>query len=239
MKEVEPTVSPWNLKYDILSSVKSLKKPLLNVAGSLLRAVILYWSSEIDIWSGVRPSFSLTWKGSRYNQQSITMRDMLIFSLIMYMKKNNALLIGWKRVRSQVIRVQSYNRSLFRLYWLPVMYFSCSLLTKSNMISLAICVINTCKLSKDYKFHLPYGLVIFCCLWKIYSCLLTPSSLEIIFLPILIAWLRWWGEARMNFFSSRRSRYFYFTFTFFWVKRLITETPYIAVKHSTSNKCQD
>ena len=131
---------------------------------------------------------------------------MLIFSLIMYMKKNNALLIGWKRVRSQVIRVQSYNRSLFRLYWLPVMYFSCSLLTKSNMISLAICVINTCKLSKDYKFHLPYGLVIFCCLWKIYSCLLTPSSLEIIFLPILIAWLHWWGEARMNFFSSRRSR---------------------------------
>ena len=90
--------------------------------------------------------------------------------------------------------------------WLPVMYFSCSLLTKNNMISLAICVINTCKLSKDYKFHLPYGLVIFCCLWKIYSCLLTPSSLEIIFLPILIAWLHWWGEARMNFFSSRRSR---------------------------------
>ena len=157
MKEVEPTVSPWNLKYDFLSSVKSLKKPLLNVAGSLLYAVILCWSSEIDIWSGVRPSFSLTWKGSRYNQQSITMRDMLIFSLIMYMKKNNALLIGWKRVRSQVIRVQSYNRSLFRLYWLPVMYFSCSLLTKNNIISLAICVINTCKLSKDYKFHLPTG----------------------------------------------------------------------------------
>ena len=98
------------------------------------------------------------------------------------------------------------RRSLFRVYWLPVMYFSCSLLTKNNIISLAICVINTCKLSKDYKFHLPYGLVIFCCLWKIYSCLLTPSSLEIIFLPILIAWLRWWGEARMNFFSSRRSR---------------------------------
>ena len=87
MKEVEPTVSPWNLKYDILSSVKSLKKRLLNVSGSLLHAVILCWSSEIDIWSGVGPSFSLTWKGSRYNQQSITMRDMLIFSLIMYMKK--------------------------------------------------------------------------------------------------------------------------------------------------------
>ena len=35
-------------------------------------------------------------------------------------------------------------------------------------------VISTCKFFKDYKLHLPYGFVQFCCLWKIYSCL-APS----------------------------------------------------------------
>ena len=44
------------------------------------------------------------------------------------------------------------------------------------MISSAIwCKISTCKFFKDYKLHEPYGLVQFCCLRKIYSCLLTPN----------------------------------------------------------------
>ena len=32
-----------------------------------------------------------------------------------------------------------------------------------------------CKFYKDYKLHAPYGLVQCCCLWKIFSCLLTPN----------------------------------------------------------------
>ena len=36
-------------------------------------------------------------------------------------------------------------------------------------------IINTCKFFKDYKLYLPYGLVQFCFLWKICSCLLTPN----------------------------------------------------------------
>ena len=32
-----------------------------------------------------------------------------------------------------------------------------------------------CKFYKDYKLHAPYGLVQCCCLWKVFSCLLTPN----------------------------------------------------------------
>ena len=32
-----------------------------------------------------------------------------------------------------------------------------------------------CKFYKDYKLHAPHGLVQCCCLWKIFSCLLTPN----------------------------------------------------------------
>ena len=36
-------------------------------------------------------------------------------------------------------------------------------------------VISICKFSEDYTWHLPYGLVQFCYLRKIYQCLLTPN----------------------------------------------------------------
>ena len=36
-------------------------------------------------------------------------------------------------------------------------------------------VISTCKFFKEYKLHPSYGLVQFCCFWKIYSCLWTPN----------------------------------------------------------------
>ena len=52
-------------------------------------------------------------------------------------------------------------------------FFSCTLLTSNNMISR---VVSTCKFFKNYKLHLPHGLVQFCCLWKIYKCLLTPNK---------------------------------------------------------------
>lgn len=43
------------------------------------------------------------------------------------------------------------------------------------MICHAIQVPSTWKFFKDYKLHLPSGLTQFCCLWKIYTCLVTPN----------------------------------------------------------------
>ena len=52
-----------------------------------------------------------------------------------------------------------------------------------------------CKIFKDYKLHLHYGLVQFCCLWKIYSCILTPNcarnnkkNSSTISLPAVTSW---------------------------------------------------
>ena len=63
--------------------------------------------------------------------------------------KNYALLIGWKRVYFHVTRVQS-----------------CS--TRANFKERA----HAFKMSSVWLF---YGLVQFCCLWKIYSCVFTPN----------------------------------------------------------------
>ena len=59
------------------------------------------------------------------------------------------------------------------------MLFSCKSLISYYMISRAIwfkqALVN---FLKDYKLHLPYGLMWFCCPWKIYSCLLTPNCIR-------------------------------------------------------------
>ena len=47
------------------------------------------------------------------------------------------------------------------------------------MISPVIwCNVNIGKFFKDYKLHLPYGLVQFCCLWKIYSWSFTSNCIR-------------------------------------------------------------
>ena len=80
-----------------------------------------------------------------------------------------ALLIGWKRMHSRVMRVPSCNTSAnykqcphaFKLSTVHVLtlyeVFSCGLLTSNNMISLA----SWCNMQffKDNKFHFPCGLV--------------------------------------------------------------------------------
>ena len=53
--------------------------------------------------------------------------------------------------------------------------FPCTLLTTITWFLLQFGVISNCKLFKDHKLHLPYRLVQFCYLWKIYLWLLTPN----------------------------------------------------------------
>ena len=43
----------------------------------------------------------------------------------------------------------------------------------------------SCKIFKDNKLHLPYGLMKLCCLWKFYLCLLTSNCTQKYF---VLAW---------------------------------------------------
>ena len=74
------------------------------------------------------------------------------------------ILSGWKQVRTL---------SKFCLSWFDFCdIFPCTLLTSNYMISFAI-LCN--KHLKDYIFHLPYRLVQFFLVWKIYLCLCTTN----------------------------------------------------------------
>ena len=59
--------------------------------------------------------------------------------------------------------------SKFRLSWPPVIFFHVNYEQVITWFLLGLLV----KFLKDYKLREPYGLVQFCCPWKIYWCLLT------------------------------------------------------------------
>ena len=83
--------------------------------------------------------------------------------LIMHTKKNYAPLIGWRRMYSLVIRVQITNSAhAFKISFVITScdVFSWTSLTSNNMILLS------------------HGLVQFCCLRKIFSCLSTPNCIR-------------------------------------------------------------
>ena len=103
-------------------------------------------------------------------------QDMLISSLIMYMKKtthfwlaeNECILMNtkrWYECELQIASVRFQISSVLTSYNV----FLCTLLTSNKMASLEIWCNKHLKFSKDYKLHFPYGLVQFCSLWKIHS----------------------------------------------------------------------
>ena len=70
-RKVEPTVilPGWTCDGNTQVNSDELERVLLAFIGRI------WWLPSLSIRGDVRPSFSLAWKGSRYNQQSITMED--------------------------------------------------------------------------------------------------------------------------------------------------------------------
>ena len=104
--------------------------------------------------------------------------------ILIYMKKY-VLLIGWKQVHILMwhgckveIWVQITNSaylSKFCLSWLVVMFLHLHYKQLIKWFLLQFGAISNWNFFKDYKLHSPYGLVQFCCVWKIYQCLWTPN----------------------------------------------------------------
>ena len=65
--------------------------------------------------------------------------------------------------------------SKFCLSWLLVMFLRLHYKQLIKWFLLQFGARSTWNFFKDCKLHSPYGLIQFCCVWKIYQCLLTPN----------------------------------------------------------------